>query len=199
MVARMNPYEVLGVDADATDAAIKKAYKAAAHKAHPDREGGDHEVFVTIAQAYAILSDPEKRKRYDETGKVDDTPDMVFATIAALFKHVIDLKGFCGDMVDYVQEQVSDGKNTLNDKLIDLRRERNRLEKLTDRVTVNKGEQNIFAGVLEHQIQQLGCVIKSTEDQIEMTEEVAKRLGQYADTGPADAQNRMARDAAHTI
>ena len=64
-------YEVLGVDKNADDAALKKAYRALAKKYHPDVNPGDTEAekkFKEASEAYAILSDPEKRRQYDQFG-----------------------------------------------------------------------------------------------------------------------------------
>jgi molecular chaperone DnaJ len=64
-------YAVLGVDRDATPEQIKKAYKEAALRYHPDRNPGDEEAeerFKEVSAAYQVLSDPEKRSRYDTFG-----------------------------------------------------------------------------------------------------------------------------------
>ena len=65
-------YEVLGVPRTATEDDIKKAYRKLARKYHPDVNPGDttaEEKFKDIGEAYAVLSDPEKRKRYDQLGE----------------------------------------------------------------------------------------------------------------------------------
>lgn len=64
-------YEVLGIDKNADDAAIKKAYRALAKKYHPDVNPGDAEAekkFKEASEAYAVLSDPEKKRQYDQFG-----------------------------------------------------------------------------------------------------------------------------------
>ena len=64
-------YEVLGIDKNADDAAIKKAYRALAKKYHPDMNPGNAEAekkFKEASEAYAILSDPEKKRQYDQFG-----------------------------------------------------------------------------------------------------------------------------------
>lgn len=64
-------YEVLGIDKNADEAAIKKAYRALAKKYHPDMNPGDAEAekkFKEASEAYAILSDPEKKRQYDQYG-----------------------------------------------------------------------------------------------------------------------------------
>ncbi|MBU0484886.1 MAG: DnaJ domain-containing protein [Proteobacteria bacterium] len=70
----MDYYKVLGVEKTATAAEIKKAYRKLALKFHPDKNKGDkesEEKFKEISEAYAVLSDPEKRKQYDTYGSDD--------------------------------------------------------------------------------------------------------------------------------
>ncbi|HFC47149.1 MAG TPA: J domain-containing protein, partial [Dissulfuribacter thermophilus] len=64
-------YKILGVSKDATQEEIKKAFRKLALKYHPDRHKGDKEAeerFKEINEAYAVLSDPEKRRQYDTFG-----------------------------------------------------------------------------------------------------------------------------------
>lgn len=60
----MDCYFILGVSKDAPSEVIKKQYKKLALKHHPDR-GGDPEMFKKISEAYQTLSDPEKKREYD--------------------------------------------------------------------------------------------------------------------------------------
>ena len=71
MADKRDYYEVLGVDRNADDAALKKAYRVLAKKYHPDTNPGDKEAeakFKEASEAYAVLSDPEKRRQYDQFG-----------------------------------------------------------------------------------------------------------------------------------
>jgi molecular chaperone DnaJ len=64
-------YEILGISKSATAAEIKKAYRKKAIQYHPDKNPGDHEaeaLFKKSAEAYEVLSDPNKRSRYDQFG-----------------------------------------------------------------------------------------------------------------------------------
>jgi curved DNA-binding protein len=70
-MAETNYYKVLGVNKKATDEVIKKAYRKLAMKYHPDHTKGDkagEEKFKKISEAYAVLSDKEKRTQYDTFG-----------------------------------------------------------------------------------------------------------------------------------
>ena len=67
-------YEVLGISRDANDNEIKKAYRTLAMKYHPDRNPGDkaaEENFKEASEAYEVLKDPQKRRRYDQYGHND--------------------------------------------------------------------------------------------------------------------------------
>lgn len=73
-MASKDYYEVLGISKDATEADIKKAFKKLALKYHPDRNPDDKEAeekFKEINEAYQVLTDSEKRARYDQYGTAD--------------------------------------------------------------------------------------------------------------------------------
>lgn len=61
-------YEVLGIQKNASDDEIKKAYRKAAVKYHPDKAGGDETKFKEVSEAYEVLKDGSKRQRYDQFG-----------------------------------------------------------------------------------------------------------------------------------
>jgi molecular chaperone DnaJ len=71
MADKRDYYEVLGVDRKADEETLKKAYRKLAKKYHPDMNPGDEsaaEKFKEASEAYAILSDPQKRQQYDQFG-----------------------------------------------------------------------------------------------------------------------------------
>ncbi|KAI1118281.1 DnaJ domain-containing protein [Nemania sp. NC0429] len=93
----INPYQVLGLERTATADQVKSAYRKLALKNHPDKVSADdkqkaHETFQSIAFAYAVLSDPTRRKRYDETGSTSES--------------IVDSDGFSWS--DFYREQFRD-------------------------------------------------------------------------------------------
>ncbi|KAL2162042.1 hypothetical protein VTH06DRAFT_7827 [Thermothelomyces fergusii] len=93
----IDPYEVLGVERTASADEIKSAYRKTALKTHPDKAPADKkeaakEKFQQVAFAYAVLSDPARRKRYDETGSTSEA--------------VVDSDGFSWS--DFYREQYRD-------------------------------------------------------------------------------------------
>ncbi|PTB68905.1 DnaJ-domain-containing protein [Trichoderma citrinoviride] len=93
----IDPYEVLGLERTATADQVKSAYRKAALKNHPDKVPEEHktkahETFQSIAFAYAVLSDPARRKRYDTTGSTSES--------------IVDSEGF--DWSEYYREQYKD-------------------------------------------------------------------------------------------
>lgn len=123
-------YAELGVARDAAEAALKKAYRKRSKETHPDTAAGSEEAFRRVKTAYDVLSDPEKRTKYDNTGQFDDdTPDnlraaalgVIEATVAAVVNpffmggmnpnddpRQLDL---VGAMRDKITQQIVEGRN----------------------------------------------------------------------------------------
>ena len=107
MAQKRDYYEVLGVERNATDEDIKRAYRKGALKHHPDNAQGDkaeaEKRFKELAEAYEVLHDPDKRQRYDRYGHaglrgagVHDFSSMGFGDIFSMFNDIFSGMGFSG-------------------------------------------------------------------------------------------------------
>ncbi len=107
-MAKRDYYEVLGVSKSASADDIKRAYRRMAIKYHPDKNPGDKEAeakFKECAEAYEVLSDPEKRKRYDQFGHeglrgmgMRDYSHMRWQDIGSIFQDIFGFDDFFGDI-----------------------------------------------------------------------------------------------------
>lgn len=127
----LNCYETLGVAADATAAEIRRAFKTASRRAHPDR-GGSHDAQVQVNLAYEILSDPEARTRHDRhwnraTAPVPAESAMPFFSDASAIKNLWSGPGGGA-------QKLSDGKGSSGLAA----RIKHRIERDKDRITLDR-------------------------------------------------------------
>lgn len=107
-------YEVLGVSKDASADEIKKAYRKSAMKYHPDRNPGDKEAeekFKECGEAYEVLSDPDKKARYDQYGFAGVDPNFGAGAGGAGFGGFGGFEGF-GDFSDIFSDFFGGGSRT---------------------------------------------------------------------------------------
>jgi len=175
-----SPYSILGVPIQTAHEDIKKRYKRKAMQSHPDK-GGDPEEFAELCAAYAILSDDERRKQYDDTGTTEMPPEATPGTLLEqLFTQVISTK-LTGDVVETA-------KGLLGAKIQALKRGMDSSGKLWSDYTASLGRVNtgIFDQILNRKIAALDAELKAQSDELQMLEEVRVVLEGLEDSKPMD-------------
>lgn len=182
----MKLYIILGVEVTATAQQIKKAYYAKSKVHHPDA-GGDAEMFKELVLAYAILSDTEKRKRYDagedadEITKQTQTLDqIVVQTVTQAFCQIVmgaDVEN--QDLVAIMREhftgavvQTTHAMNAENQKI-------RKFQTALKRIKA-EGEENIFVSSANAQIAGLKAQIERIQQQKAVAEGAVKFLEAYS-------------------
>lgn len=138
-----DPYETLGVDKEASQEAIKKAFRRQAKEHHPDANG-DPVKFDAITKAYRIIGDEEKRAYFDETGKEkeqDRVEQMAVQMFCDAFFTVINRLGadvFYSDVFRVVSKELDSLLKKQKAKIKNIKENQENLEKLLKKVHKKK-------------------------------------------------------------
>lgn len=180
----IDPYQMLGIDRDAQEPAVKAAYRTKAKTAHPD-QGGDPGEFERLQAAYDLLKDPVRRKVYDDTGydpQLADPKDLKgVMMLETLINDVIlderDPGSF--DPLAAMRRKLSDDilKNRFH--ILELERHRTRIRQHVDRLG-RKPETDVLGSMLRARSQAIAEAIKNTENQIEAIEKAYSLLEGYS-------------------
>jgi curved DNA-binding protein CbpA len=181
-VSRPDLYGVLGVGKDADSQQIKRAYKKLASKAHPDKPGGSAEAMMALNQAHDVLSDPERRRRYDQDG---DTTVLRSEEETARNNVVSLLNGLVndsledpGDLIDRLRQRIAANTNQLEAQLQERRAKIASLEKRRNRLN-GPFVQDIVNGLVMNA--QTG--ITTLERSLRIDALMLKLLEEYSDNG----------------
>lgn len=174
-------YDELGVDKDADAGAIARAYRRRAQRAHPDK-GGSTEEFHAVQLAYDVLSDEERRKRYDETGESQEPPQAqqavsVISNMVIQFVDQADLDH--DDMVEAMKRTVAGQMQRSAGEISRLREKIKKRERALRRVRHRGQGVNILVAALKADLKGIERAIKSMERDIALGELVLKMLNDY--------------------
>lgn len=147
----MNFYETLGLSEEATDAEIKKAYREKAKEAHPDK-GGDEESFKQLARAYEVLSDGEKRAKYDrgEPFETEDRNTKARRNLCKAFDSIINGGLFDPDHSDLfklIDGEINEMTLTMEGDIENVEISIRNLENIKDRVGLELFKESIDAQI----------------------------------------------------
>ena len=179
-----NLYEILGLEKDASPSLVKKAYRRKSSENHPDRKPDGHDGMAEINKAYAILSDPEKRKNYDETDSTqtasrEDRVNNIFQEF--LFQ--------TSENCSSVHETITRSEHLMKEAiskaktLIFANRHELRILEKKQKGYVFKGKgADLFGMRLSGKIESVVKTINKIEDEISLVEEAMKLLIEYEAT-----------------
>jgi curved DNA-binding protein CbpA len=181
----MDYYEILGVDKDATQAEIKKAYRSKASKLHPDREGGDTKLFQDLQRAYECLKDPERRARYD-AGEEDltkvDLQAHVNRIVRELFSMAVERNVRPGKVMETVRYELADRISSLAMQKSGLQKKIKVFRESMTNITLDsEGGDNLYQAVLAAKITELEHSITSYSEAQEMLNRASEDLGKYTE------------------
>lgn len=157
-----DPYDVLGLERTAATGAIKAAYRKRVRTAHPDR-GGDPDEFMVIVRAFDVLSDPDARRMFDETGVVDPEAakrlreevavvlaDMFDAAVRTAVDTGLPLEGV--DFIDMMSQAVRSNAEDADLQVRRIEGEVAALDALKLRIKRHDDRDNMFAARIDEQI-----------------------------------------------
>lgn len=159
----MNPYEILDVPATASEQQIKSAYRKRAKATHPDAQGGDGDLFAQASRAYAILMDPEARKRFDETGSIEDVAPLtirqrMIQILVGLFNAALQVEGQRRtslkhfDLMEAMRQQMKANLAEGRNQLATYRKALADRQVLLKRITRHDDGENLFADIIRQQL-----------------------------------------------
>lgn len=187
----IDPYDVLQIDRGATAGAIKAAYRRRVQSTHPDRAGTtDATEFQEVVAAFDVLSNPERKRQYDETGTVD-VPDPLedrkaaMAVLVGLFEQMVNdasrsgkrlsTFNYIAGLSNLIQRNILDAEKTL----ADLRRQIEERLALRKRITRIGDGPNLFADKLSDQIKALGAGEVSERQRLRILKLAETEIGNY--------------------
>lgn len=154
----MNLYVILGLPIDASNAspaAIKRAYRTMAMRYHHDRNPGDEkarEHFKLVQMAYEVLSDPDRRKRYDETGeydlRADNAKNPIYMLLADVMAEVVNEALEKGgdlarlDVVMLMRNVLGQRREELSQALLMIQKGKDAMGRIKGRFSTSDGAEN---------------------------------------------------------
>lgn len=164
----MTHYDTLGVEPTATHAQIRKAYRRLAMRLHPDRNEPSDEItaeFQRVQEAYDVLSDPDRRAHYDQTGesKQRNAQAEAEAQLANLFMTMLEKTDApeYSDLKAMVLQQINNQQTIMEHQIKDLERLARKYRSAVARIQRKTGKLNLIALSLE---QKAVAVDRSADD-----------------------------------
>ncbi len=190
LMSDFDPYLILEVGRAAPAAEIKLAYRRKVQVAHPDR-GGDADAFMLVVKAFGLLSDPDARRLFDETGVIDEEAVQgyrreVAVILADMFDAAVATAVATGlklEQVDFIKQMAAAVETGLADARVKLKRidgEIGALQGLRSRIKRTDQDRNLFAERVGAQVAAKTGEHATIKRRVAMLETALAELGNYA-------------------
>ena len=189
-MADLDPYRELGLDRDASQADVKRSYRSRAKRAHPDA-GGSSAAFDRLQRSYLVLSDPERRGRYDRTGRIEEPgADNETAVLLQRLHQMLDLaiasclqRGVdpaCAALVDEMRAVAARARGEVEKQRATVEKALTAYRRLTGRFRVRKrGAANHMERLLEGKIEMQVQALARFRAEIDAISRAEAALGDY--------------------
>jgi len=175
-----DPYKVLEINSDADQTEIRRAFRKKVRTSHPD-SGGSNEAFQNLKRAYDLLSNPESKRLYDETGKIDDNSvDLHQAKIIEILSIALDKTLFkcatepqkfqMSKILIFMLEELEEKKKNLNLQKVNYEQALQVSNDLLNRFLVSEGR-NLMRHVILDRVRICESQIDQITDQLSNIEE----------------------------
>lgn len=180
----MSHYETIGVHETATAEEIKKAYRERSKELHPDANDGDDKGFAKLAKAYEVLSNPERRKKYDDTGidtennEVEQVNSIIAGLTLAFLEHAPSVK--TESLTDFIKKQAKEQLNNAKNAITKSEKEIERAENAKNRVVRKELGHNLILSVFENKISEARTAIARHNEAILLFGKVLEEIESYS-------------------
>lgn len=180
-----DPYEILGLSADASADEIRAAYKKLAQQLHPDKHpddvAGATKRFQELDEAYTILADSAKRARYDDLGDTEETEsnELRMHAIELLTESALELLDKPGDHHVTLRIMCDEVIKKRTAAIQDARLQIKKREQFAKRWKNKLGGRNIFANALRREVLRLRDDIENSKVSIDIAKECLCILAEY--------------------
>ncbi len=188
MTETQNLYDTLDVSQNATAEELKTAYRKAARDTHLDRHPDKADRFKKVSEAYSVLSIPDRRKRYDETGSTSAVPEgeairqQAIGHIAAMLQKVVADLGnsiFEKNIVEAMVQNCVYQEDKLSEVLKKTGKECARWKRVRRKISFSGESNNVMTGVCDDEIRRLKGAIDGTKTGIKVMKKSREMLSEY--------------------
>lgn len=177
-------YAALNLPPDASEEDIRKAHRRLSRKHHPDIGDGDREKFDLVQRSAIVLRDPDKRKRYDETGETGETVDNTQAKIAEVlcesFRKAYETQDIdYTDLIDFVRKDIQTTIAVGGQHKKELSRSITKTEKALKRLKFKGSGSDFLRTMLKDIIRDKKKAIASTDDALGIFKTALEVLVEY--------------------